>query len=155
MDILGDLLFGVELLDDLDVICIGCLQVNFVFQGLFHHETEMRALGTITVKILALVLMLFKSIGKHRFCLLDLHPDLGQVSQLHRGAVFGDQGLQVKSIKGKVAVFYFDPFLGKIKGLLNKVVVRISHFSLNGLSQKIVKPYKSRGLVILAVKKSF
>lgn len=92
MYILGDLLLGIEFFNNLYIVGIGSLQVYLIFEGFFHHKTEMGALGTITIEIFTLVFMLFKRVGKHGFCLFDLHPDLGEVGQFHRGAVLGDQG---------------------------------------------------------------
>ena len=40
MDIFGDLLFGIEFLDDLDIIGIGGLEMDITFQRFFYHETE-------------------------------------------------------------------------------------------------------------------
>jgi hypothetical protein len=71
--------------------------------------------------------MLFDSIGEHLFCLFDLHADLGQVGELHRRAILGNERFQVKPVIVQTAVFYIEPFLGKIKGLVHQVGVRVVH----------------------------
>ena len=93
----------------------------------------MGTLRTITIMVFAFVLMFFKSRGKHRLCFFYLHTDLGQVSQFQWCAVFGNKGFQVKTIEIKITLVHFNTFLGKIKSLLDEVVVGVCHAELNGL----------------------
>ena len=87
----------------------------------------MGAFCAVAVIVLALILMLFDSIGEHLFCLLYLHADLGQVSELHGRAMLGNKRFQIEPVKMQIAVFYIEPFLGKIKGLIHQVGVRVVH----------------------------
>ena len=101
--------------------------MDIVLQRFFHYEGEVRAFGAIAIVVFACVAVLFDGIGKHLFCLFDLHADLGQVSQLHGGAVLGNERFQIEPVKMKITVFYIEPFLGKVKGLFNQVGVRVVH----------------------------
>jgi hypothetical protein len=71
--------------------------------------------------------MLFDGIGEHLFCLLYLHPDLGKIGKFHGRAVLVDERFQVEPVKLQIIVFYIEPFLGKIKGLVHQVGVRVIH----------------------------
>src|SRR5690349_17627623 len=98
-----------------------------MLQCLFHHKTEMRALGAITIKILSLIFMFLKGGRKHLLRLFYLVSDLGQVTYFQRGAIFIDQSFYSNSIKLQVAIFHFKAFLRKIESLLNKVEIGICH----------------------------
>ena len=82
MNILGDLLFFIQFLDNIDIVGIRSFKMDLVFKRLFNHERKMRTLGTVAVKIFALVFVFFKRVGKHRFRLLYLHADLGKKTDL-------------------------------------------------------------------------
>ena len=101
--------------------------MNVVFQGFLYYKRKVGTFCAIAVIVFALVFMLFNSIGKHLFCLFDLHADLGQVGELHGCAVLGNERLQVEPIIMQITVFYVEPFLGKIKGLVHQVGVRVIH----------------------------
>jgi hypothetical protein len=98
-----------------------------VFQGFLYYKRKVGTFCAIAVIVFALVFMLFNSIGKHLFCLFDLHADLGQVSKLHGRAILGNERFQIEPVKMKVTVFYIEPFLGKVKGLFHQVGVRVVH----------------------------
>jgi len=70
-------------------------------------------------------MMPLESLAEHLFRFLDLHPDLGQVTQLQGCSVFGDDGFQVQPVKIQVAIIYLEAFLGKIKSLFNEVQVGV------------------------------
>ena len=101
--------------------------MNIILKGFFYDKGKVRALGTIAVVIFPLVLMLFDRIGKHLFGLIDLHADFGQIGQLHRSAILGDQCLQIEAIELKGILFNVKPVLGKVEGLLHQVGVGIVH----------------------------
>jgi hypothetical protein len=87
------LLFGIELLDDLDVVGIRGFEMNLAFERFLYHKAKMRTLGAIAIKVFALVLMFFKGGREHRFSLFDLHADLGQIRELKGGTMLRDEFL--------------------------------------------------------------
>ena len=101
--------------------------MNVVLEGFLYYKRKVGTFCAVAVIVFALVLMLFDSIGEHLFCLFDLHADLGQVSELHGGAVLVDERFQVEPVKLQIIVFYIEPFLGKVKGLVHQVGVRVIH----------------------------
>ena len=101
--------------------------MDIMIQRFFYDKGEMRALGTITVEILPFVMMALDGVGKHLLGFLYLHPDLGQIGQLHRRAVLVDQRFQVQAVELKVSIFDLKSFLRKIEGLRHQVGVRVVH----------------------------
>jgi hypothetical protein len=65
--------------------------------------------------------------GKHLPRFFDLHTDFWQVGELHRRAIFIDQGFQVNTVVLEVIILYIKSFLGKIKGLIYQITVGIVH----------------------------
>jgi hypothetical protein len=103
-----------------------------MFEGFFHHERKMGALGAVTVIVLSLIFMFFERSGKHLFGLINLHPDLGQVGKLERGTVLFHVLHQVKAIEGEVSVLRVKSFLREIERLLDEVRIRVAaHGSQN------------------------
>ena len=125
--ILRDLLALVQLLDDIDIVGIGSFQVDIVLERLFDDKGEVGALGTITLKVFALIAMLLDRRGKHLFRFVDLHVDLRQVGELHRRTILVDQRFYIEAIKLKIVVLYFETLLREVKGLRHQVGVRIVH----------------------------
>jgi hypothetical protein len=107
--------------------------MDLVLQRFFHNEAEMGAFGAIAVEVFSFILMPFERVGKHCFCLSDLHPDLRQVGKLHRRTVLIDQRFDVEIIILQISVFYIKIFLWKIEGLIYEVAIRIIHLEKQGL----------------------
>jgi hypothetical protein len=99
--------------------------MDIMLQGFLHHKREMGALGAVAVEIIAFVLMLLESLGKHILGLIDLHPDFRQVRNFQRGTVFVYQRFDIKTIKMEITIFDFQTFLRKIKCLLDQVRIRV------------------------------
>ena len=78
----------------------------------------MRALGTVAVKVGALILMPLHSSLEILLGLVDIDPDLGQVTDLKRCAMFFDQRFQINAVKFQIPVLNFYPLLRKVKGLV-------------------------------------
>ena len=85
----------------------------------------MRAFCTITIEIFSFITVLLHRRGKHLLGLVDLHPDLRQVGQFERGAVFIDQCLKIEPVKLKVMVLDIETFLREVERLLHQVGVRV------------------------------
>ena len=71
--------------------------------------------------------MFFKGVREHLFGLIDLHPNLWQVCQLHRGAIFIYEFPKIKTIKEEITVFCFETLLGEVERLLHQVGVGVVH----------------------------
>jgi hypothetical protein len=91
----------------------------------FHYKGKMRTLGTIAIVIITLVLVFFKSFGKHILRLIDLHSDLGQIGKLHGSTILIYKRFDVESVEMEISIFYFKTILGKIKCLLYQVGVSV------------------------------
>ena len=116
-----------KLVDNLEVIGVGCFEVYIVFQCLLHYKRKMRTFGTITVKIFAFIFVLFKSIGKHFFCFVYLHSNLWEIGKLKRGSILINKPLYINSIILKILVFHLKIFLGELESLAHQVGVAIVH----------------------------
>ena len=101
--------------------------MDIVFQCFLYHKGEMRALGTITIKIFPLVAVPFDGIRKHFLGLVDLHPDFGEITELEGSPILIDEVFQVNTVKLEIIIAYIKTFLRKIEGLFHQVGVRIIH----------------------------
>jgi hypothetical protein len=101
--------------------------MNIMLQGFFHHEREVGTFCAIAIVVFAFVFVLFKSIGKHLPGLVNLHPDLGKVGQLHWGAILIDQGFNINAVELKITIPNIKAFLGKIKRLFYEVAICVVH----------------------------
>jgi hypothetical protein len=96
-----------------------------MLQRFLHHEGKMGALGAVAIKIFPFVFVFLKSFGEHVLSLVDLHPDLGEVRDLEGCSVLFDECFEVKAIEPEITFLYFQAFLWKIEGLLNKIHIGI------------------------------
>ncbi len=71
--------------------------------------------------------MLLNGIVKHFLSLGYLFPDLWQIRQLERRAIFVDQSLDIQAVKLQVIILYGETFLRKIEGLFYEVGISIVH----------------------------
>ena len=146
----------VQTVDDLDIIRIGCFEMDIVFQCFFYDKREVRTLGAITIKIFPFVFVLFKSIFKHLLRLVDLHTDLGQIGQFHRRTILVDQRFQVEAIEFEITIIILvKPFLWKMESLVNQRSVGIIHLRGSGLDSEhgFFSRYKNNSLFSLSAKK--
>ena len=70
-----------------------------MLQRFLHYKRKMRALGTIAIHILTIVLILPDGIGKHFFRLIDLHPYFGQEGHFKWRSVLLYKSGDVYSVK--------------------------------------------------------
>jgi hypothetical protein len=96
-----------------------------VIQGFFDDKGKMRAFGAVAIKILSFIAVPLYGIGEHFLRFPDLHTNLRQEGELHRSAVFVDQGFEVRTVKLQVIIFHFKTFLWEIEGLLHQVGVGV------------------------------
>jgi hypothetical protein len=133
MGLLGDLFLLVELVDDLDIIREGSLQMDIMLQCFMKDEGKMRTLGAVTIIILAFVFMLFHGMIEHGLRLVDLHTDLWKIGEFERGSVLVNQVTEVKAVELQATIFDLEAFLREIECLLDKVGVGITHVYGRGL----------------------
>ena len=110
---------GMKLLYQVDVEGARGLEVDVVFQCLFHHKAEVAALGTIAVIVCAFVIGLGDGNVEHPLGPLDLRADLGQVGDLERGAVLLDYLHQRNVVEVQFAIFGSEFVLREFEGLVD------------------------------------
>jgi hypothetical protein len=84
---------------------------------------EVVAFGTITVIVIAFVLVLFDGSVEQVATLLDLIANLRKIDKAKRSTVLFDQMLQGNSVEAEISVFKIKAFLWKVKALFNEVEI--------------------------------
>src|SRR5438105_3976057 len=101
-----------------------------MLEGLLHNKRKVRALGAITIKIFAIIAMLFNRIIKQFLRLRDLHPDLWQKGELEGRAILVYQFFHINSIKMEVIFFNIKAFLRKMEGLVDEISICVIHLQI-------------------------
>lgn len=122
-----DKFLRVQFLYKVDVECAGGLQIDVVLQSLFHNKAEMAALGAVAVVIAAFVVSLGDGDIEHPLGALDLGTNLRQIGYLERSAVLFDYFHQWDVVEIELAVLSPEFVLWEFKGLVNQVVIFVSH----------------------------
>src|SRR5690606_16697366 len=99
-----------------------------MLQRFLNNEREMRALCTIAIHILSIILMLFYRIVEHLFSLIDLHANFGQKSKFERCAIFVNKRLNIYPIELQgIIIVYSESFLRKMESLVYEISISIIH----------------------------
>ena len=99
-----------------------------MLQRFLYYKGEVRTLGAIAVKILAVILVLSDRIVEHFFRLIDLHPYFRQECHFKRRTVFFYQCADIHPVKLQgIVVIYVKSFLWKMEGLVYEISVCIIH----------------------------
>ena len=71
----------IQLIDDLNIICIRSFQMNFMLKRLLYHKTKMRTLGTITIMIFPFVIVFLECLLEQVFGLVDLGANFREIGK--------------------------------------------------------------------------
>src|SRR5690606_17528046 len=123
--LLGDLSHLVKFTDQRDAKSRRCFDMDVIVQSFIQDKAEMRRLGTITVGIISLIVVLLYSIVEISLRILYVLTDLGQISQLQRSAVGINNLHQINPIEMEVVVLHLKFPRRKVKGLLDQVNIFI------------------------------
>lgn len=126
-DVLVDETAVVEFLYEVDIECAGGFEIDVVFEGFFHDEAEVAALGAVAVVVGAFVVGLGDGDVEEPLGALNLGAYFGQIGDLQRGSVLLNDFHEGDVVEIEFAVFGAEFVLGEFERLVDQIVILVLH----------------------------